>query len=191
MTKLQEEIFAQTKKLVGQVNLIRIFFYTLISTLIIIIVLSIFGILTIELVFIIIGISMLYSYLRDYSITKYSAKQMEKYYNYSLEKYDDIDLYIPLLEKSYQGYFLKRSALIIQDDILYLEAFRQKRSSKQKQVSISVKYGTKFIIDMQKIDKNNKSVTFDSTFSTEYYRFSIVYNKEALELIEKAKKGGL
>ncbi|MFW5794688.1 MAG: hypothetical protein ACOCV1_04300 [Bacillota bacterium] len=191
MSRLQEEIFAQTKSLIGQINLIRIFFYTLISALMIIIVLSIFGILTVQLALIIVGISMLYSFLRDYSITKYSAKQMEKYYNYALEKYDDIDLYIPLLEKTYQGYFLKRSALIIENKQLYLEAFRQKRSSNQKQVSITVKYGTKFIIDMQKVDKNNKSVTFDSTFSTEYYRFSIVYNEKALELINEAKRGGM
>ncbi|MCF7923844.1 MAG: hypothetical protein K9L64_01905 [Candidatus Izimaplasma sp.] len=191
MSRLQEDVFQQTKNLVGKVNLFRIILYTLISAVIIIAVLYLFDYFTIEVVFIILIMSLLYSFLRDFSITKYSAKQMQVLYNYSLEKHGDIDLYIPVFKKSRQGYLLKRSALIIKDGELFLEAFKQKRSKKQQQVSISVKYGEKFVIDFQKVDKNGKTITFDSTFATQYYRFSIVNNKEALNLIEKAKKGGL
>jgi hypothetical protein len=128
--------------------------------------------------------------IRDVSITKYSAKQLDKYYDYADDKFDQMTLYIPLLEKTYQGYFLKRAALIINDEKLYLEAFRQKRKQNQDQISISVPYGDKFIIDYQEVDKNMKSISIDSTFSGQYYRFSIVNHKQILDQINQAKKGG-
>jgi hypothetical protein len=190
MNRLQQEIFEQTKRLIGTINLIRIFFYTVISAAMLIIVLSIFNMLSLQMGLLTVGISMLYSLIRDVSITRYSAKQLDKYYDYADDKFDQMTLYIPLLEKTYQGYFLKRAALIINDDKLYLEAFRQKRKQNQDQISISVPYGDKFIIDYQEVDKNMKSISIDSTFSGQYYRFSIVNHKQILDQINRAKKGG-
>lgn len=190
MDRLQEEIFFQSKQLTGTINLIRIFFYTIVSAGMLIIVLAIFSMLTLPMAFIAIGISLVYSYARDFSITKYSNKQMVKYYDYVKTQHDNLSMYVPLLEKTYQGYFLKRAALLIDDGYLYLEAFRQRKKNEQDQVSIPVKYGDKFIIDRVTQDKNGKSVTIDSTFAGQYYRFSIANNKKALEKIEIAKKRG-
>lgn len=190
MNRLQTEIFNQTKSLIGTVNLIRIFFYTLVSAAMLLIVLGLFNMLSLEMAILTFGISLLYSFLRDLSITRYSAGQLNKYYDYADDKFKNMTLYIPLLEKTYQGYFLKRAALIIDDGRLYLEAFRQKRSQKQDQISISVLYGEKFIIDYQQVDKNMKSITIDSTFSGQYYRFSIVNQQGILDVINQAKKGG-
>lgn len=190
MNRLQQEIFEQTKRLIGTINLIRIFFYTVISAAMLIIVLSIFNMLSLQMGLLTVGISMLYSLIRDVSITRYSAKQLDKYYDNADDKFDQMTLYIPLLEKTYQGYFLKRAALIINDDKLYLEAFRQKRKQNQDQISISVPYGDQFIIDYQEVDKNMKSISIDSTFSGQYYRFSIVNHKQILDQINQAKKGG-
>ncbi|MFP4478160.1 MAG: hypothetical protein ACLFPM_01850 [Candidatus Izemoplasmatales bacterium] len=190
MSKLQNEIFVQTKSLTGTVNPLRIFLYTLISSIMLVVVLALFNMITWPMTFVIIAISFLYSILRDYSITKYSNKQMIKYYNYTLDKHDDLELYVPLLEKTFQGYFLKRAALVIENGQLYIEAFRQRKNDKQDQLSIPVKYGDKFVIDRQSVDKNHKSITLDSTFAGQYYRFTIVNNKEAIALIEKSKRGG-
>lgn len=172
------------------INLIRIFFYTVVSAGMIVIVLSIFNMLDWRMALLAVGISMLYSFLRDFSITRYSGKQLEKYFDYADHKYKELELYIPLLEKTYQGYFLKRAALIISDGKIYIEAFKQKRNQKQDQISISVPYGDKFIIDYSQIDKNMKSISIDSTFSGQYYRFSIVNHSEIMNLINQAKKGG-
>ncbi|QLY39635.1 hypothetical protein HF295_01660 [Hujiaoplasma nucleasis] len=190
MNKIQEEIFFLTKKLTGTINLIRIFFYTIISAGILMIVLSIFNMLSWEMALITFGISLLYSLLRDVSITKISNKQMVKYYQHARSNHENMSLYIPLLEKTYQGYFLKRAALIIDDGQLYLEAFRQRKNDKQGQISIPVKYGDRFVMDRQTIDKNHQSMTIDSTFSGQYYRFSIVNHKKAIENMNIAKKGG-
>lgn len=190
MNKLQDEVFVQTKSLTGTVNPLRIFLYTLISSIMLVVVLALFNMLTLPMVFVIVAISFLYSVLRDYSISKYSNKQMLKYYDYTVEKHDNLELYIPLLEKTFQGYFLKRAALIIEDGQLYIEAFRQRKNDKQDQLSIPVKYGDKFVIDRQSVDKNHKSITLDSTFAGQYYRFTIVNNKTAIDLIEKSKRGG-
>ncbi len=190
MSKLQNEIFVQTKSLTGTVNPLRIFLYTLISSIMLVVVLALFNMITWPMTFVIIAISFLYSILRDYSITKYSNKQMIKYYNYTLDKHDDLELYVPLLEKTFQEYFLKRAALVIENGQLYIEAFRQRKNDKQDQLSIPVKYGDKFVIDRQSVDKNHKSITLDSTFAGQYYRFTIVNNKEAIALIEKSKRGG-
>jgi glucan phosphoethanolaminetransferase (alkaline phosphatase superfamily) len=190
MQKLQEEIFFQTKKLTGTVNIVRIFFYTLVSSLILVFVLYMFNMLTLPLVGFIVLLSALYSFLRDYSISKYSNKQLDKFYAHAKAEHDDLNLYIPLLEKTYQGYFLKRAALIIDNNQLYMEAFRQKKKADHDQISIPVKYGDKFVIDRLTTDKNNKSVTIDSTFSGQYYRFSIINHPRALQKIEESKRGG-
>lgn len=190
MNRMQTEILDQTRKLMGTINLIRIFFYTVISSAMIIIVLSIFNMLDWRMALLAVGISMLYSFLRDLTITRYSAKQLDRFYDYVDGKYNHLELYIPLLEKTYQGYFLKRAALIISDGKIFVEAFRQKRNQKQDQISISVPYGEKFIIDYQQVDKNMKSISIDSTFSGQYYRFSIVNHKNILDQINQAKKGG-
>lgn len=190
MNKIQDQVLDQTKKLIGTVNLIRIFFYTLVSAGMLIIVLSIFGMLNWPMALFSFGIALLYSFLRDYSITKYSAKQLDKYIDYADSKFKNMKLYIPLLEKTYQGYFLKRAALVIDGQQLFIEAFRQKRNEKQDQISISVKYGDGFIIDHNYVDKNQKSITIDSTFSGQYYRFSIVNVQHIIDEINQAKKGG-
>jgi ABC-type multidrug transport system fused ATPase/permease subunit len=190
MDKMQEEIFFQTKKLTGTINLIRIFFYTIISSLMLIIVLALFNMFSWQMALIVLAISAVYSFLRDYAITKYTSKQMIKYYEHTKNNHDDLSLYVPLLEKTYQGYFLKRAALIIDDNQLYIEAFRQKKNEKQEQISIPVKYGEKFVIDRQTNDKNKLSITMDSTFSGQYYRFSVVNHPEMINKINQAKRGG-
>ncbi len=190
MNKTQEEIFFLTKKLTGTVNPIRIFFYTLISTMILLLVMSIFSLFSWQMAIITAVVSLLYSLARDFSITRYSNKQMIKFYEHSKSIHENLNLYIPLLEKTYQGYFLKRAALIIDNEQLYLEAFRQRKNDKQDQLSIPVKYGDRFVIDRQTVDKNNKSMTMDSTFSGQYYCFSIANHKETIDSINKAKKGG-
>jgi|GEM_PF-3575581 len=190
MDRIQEEVFYQTKRLAGTINLIRIFFYTVISATMLILVLTIFNMISLEMALIAFAISLLYSFLRDYSITKYSNKQLDKYYEYAEKKHDDLQLFVPLMEKTYQGYFLKRAALIIDGKQLYLEAFRQKKNQKQDQISIPVKYGEKFIIDHESVDKHSRSITMDSTFSGQYYRFTIVNHQEMLNQINQAKRGG-
>ena len=190
MNRIQDDVFELTRKLIGAINIYRILLYTLISAAMLVLVLGIFGLLTLPMAILSFAISFIYSFLRDMTISKYSAKQMDKYYAYANEKFKQLELYIPLLEKTFQGYFLKRAALVIDNGALYLEAFRQKKNQKQQQISISVPYGKAFIIDYENTDKNMKSITMDSTFSGQYYRFSIVNHEDVLKYINQAKKGG-
>ncbi len=190
MNKLQTEIFTLTKKLVSSFNFVRVFIYSFVSIAAVILVLVIVGIpLDIYNISFIVVLSLIYSFVRDYTIARYSIKQMDKYYEYLIKKQDKVSIYMPILEKNYQGYFVKKAALYFKDDELYLEAFKQRRSKKDSPDSITVKYGKEFSITMNQVDKGNQVVIFHGFLMDTDYSFSIVNIPEVITQINKRVKG--
>lgn len=190
MNKLQEEVFAVSKKLISKFNAVRVLIYSLVSIGAVILVLVIIQIpLDIYNISFIIALSLIYSFIRDYSIARYSIKQMDKFYQYLKQKQNNISLYIPILEKNYQGYFLKKAAIYFKDDELYLEAFKQRRSRKDNQDSITVKYGREFSLTLNQLDKQGKVMIFHGFLMDTDYSFSIVNIPEVIDRINKRVKG--
>jgi hypothetical protein len=190
MNKLQDEVFAVSKKLISKFNAVRVLIYSLVSVGAVILVLVIIQIpLDIYNISFIIALSLIYSFIRDYSIARYSIKQMDKFYQYLKQKQNNISLYIPILEKNYQGYFLKKAAIYFKDDELYLEAFKQRRSRKDSQDSITVKYGREFSLTLNQLDKQGKVMIFHGFLMDTDYSFSIVNIPEVIDRINKRVKG--
>lgn len=190
MERLQEEILAKTEKLVGRFNILRVLIYTAISAGLILIILWAlsFPIEWFTILFVV-GISLAYSFFRDFFITKYSRKMMYSYYEYLKRKKPKIELYIPLFQKTNSGILLKKSALFLDKGELYLEAFNQQRSKKEPDDSISVKCGKDFVIDKVDFDKEApKYVNYQARLMEGDVRFSVIYVKEIIDIIEKRKE---
>jgi len=189
MSKLQEQIFEESKKLVKNFNIVRFLIYFAVSVSVMIIILLILGMLDLYSALFVIGFGLIYSFVRDYFIARYSLKTVDSYYNFLLEKEGDIDLYVPVLERNYQGYFLKKAAIFFKDDKLYFEAFKQTSTKKDKQESITVNYGKDFVITLSTLDKAGKVYLYQSLLMEMDYRFSIINIPEVIEKINKRIKG--
>ncbi len=188
MSKLQEQIFEQTEKLVGRFNLMRVVTLALISALIIIIFLYAFlGTVEWQYWLAVIVISFLYSIFRDYFVSKYSRKVMHTYHAYMMEKKPRIELYIPMFSKTSQGMILKKAALYYDNGELYMEAFNQYKTGNKPQESITIKAGKDFGLDVFQTDKQNRYVTYKARLMDTDYDFSIVNIKDLIDKIEKSK----
>lgn len=189
MNKLQEQVFTETKSLIKKFNLTRFILYFLVSVSVVIIILLILQMLDLYNAIFVIIIAIAYAFIRDFSIARYSIKTLDRFYNYLSDKDPGIDLYIPVLEKNYQGYFLKKTALYFKGDELYLEAFKQSNHRNENQESITVKYGRDFSITLSHLDKDQKVYLFESFLMDTEYRFSLVNIPEVIEKINQRVKG--
>ncbi|MDT8337008.1 MAG: hypothetical protein RQ856_04180 [Candidatus Izemoplasmatales bacterium] len=189
MNNLQERVFTETKNLIKKFNLMRFALYFFVSTTVVIIILLILSMLDWYNTIFVIVLAILYSFVRDFSIARYSLKTLDRFYEYLKDKEPNIDLYIPVLEKNYQGYFLKKTALYFKGDEMYLEAFKQSSSKKEKQDSITVNYGRDFTISLNHLDKDGKVYLFESFLMDTDYRFSIVNIPEVINRINQRVKG--
>lgn len=189
MNNLQERIFNESKNLIKKFNLIRFVIYFVTTVSVTIIILLIANLLSWFTTAFVLGLAVIYSFVRDFMIARYSLKTMDRFYQFLTEKTDDIDLYIPILEKNYQGYFLKKTALYFKGDEMYLEAFKQTSSKKERQESITVKYGRDFSITVNYLDKDKLVYIFESFLMDTKYAFSIVNIEEVIEKINKRVKG--
>ncbi len=190
MEKLQQEIFAKTEKLIAQFSILRVLFLaTLSAGLILILLLALsFGI-DIYTVLFVVGISLAYSFLRDFFMTRYTKKVMHTYHDYLKELKPRVQLYIPVFAKTGQGFILKKAALYIDNGSLFMEAYNQHKRGNKPDQSISIKAGGDFIIEAYYLKKDERFVTYRGSLMETPYEFSIVNVKELVDLVE-AKKGG-
>jgi hypothetical protein len=189
MDKLQEQIFTESKNLIKRFNLMRFLLYFFVSVTVIIVILLILSMLDwYNTVFVLI-LSLLYSFIRDYMIARYSIKTLDRFYQYLIDKDPEVEIFIPVLERNYQGYFLKKTALYFKNDELYLEAFKQTSSKRDKQDSITVRYGKDFNITGSQIDKAGKVYLFESFLMDTNYKFSLANVPEIIQKIDQRVKG--
>lgn len=188
MNNLQEQIFKDTEKLVGTFSLMKVVVYTIISTGIILLLLLVLS-FPIDLYTggFVLGISLIYSFVRDFFMTRYSKKMMYSYYNYLKEKKPRISLYIPMFQKTRQGFFLKKASLYFDNTDLFMEAFNQQKSRSRPEDSISIKQGADLSLDRNFPEYKNRIVTFQGRLMDNDYQFSIVNIKEVLDMIVNSK----
>ena len=192
MRELQKILIDESKALIKKLNLFRIAIYMAVSIGAVFLVLVIVGIpLDIYNISFVIGLGVIYSFFRDLTIANYSNKQLDKFYDYLSNKEPEMEIYIPILEKNIQGYFLKKAALYFKNDELYLEAFRQEKSKSKNTESITVRYGKDFSITHNYPDKDGRVVMFESFLMETNYQFSLIKNDKIIEKINKRVKGEL
>jgi len=188
MNNLQERIFKDTEKLVGTFSLMKVVVYTIISTGIILLLLLVLS-FPIDLYTggFVLGISLVYSFVRDFFMTRYSKKVMYTYYNYLKEKKPRIGLYVPMFQKTRQGFFLKKASIYFDNNEMYMEAFNQQKNRNRPEDSISIKQGVDLSLDRNFLEYKNKIITFQGRLMDTDYQFSIVNIKEVLDLIVNSK----
>jgi hypothetical protein len=189
MNNLQEQVFTVSKNLIKKFNLVRFVLYFSVSTTVVILILLILNMLDWYNTIFVVVLAILYSFVRDFSIARYSLKTLDRFYDFLKDKDPSIDLYIPVLEKNYQGYFLKKTAIYFKGEDMYLEAFKQSSSKKDRQESITVNYGRDFTISLSHLDKDGKVYLFESFLMDTDYRFSIVNIPEVINKINQRVKG--
>ncbi|XMB72487.1 hypothetical protein RJI07_00950 [Mycoplasmatota bacterium WC30] len=189
MEQLQERVFEATKNLVGKISITRVMLYTVLSSAVIIALLFAlsFPVDPFSIGFAVL-ISFAYSFIRDSFISRYTKRTMQSFYNYLLEKKPDVELFIPIFEKSRQGIFLRKTGLYFHNNELYLEAFNQNKVKAVPEDSISIKEGKDFALDFFVIDNNPDIVNYQGKLMGNDYQFSIVNIKEVLDLI-KGREG--
>ena len=180
MEQLQQQVFEETEKLIGKFSFAKVVIYTLISAILIVGLMLLLGFqVDTFMISFALAASFIYSFFRDYFTTRYSKKMMYFFYDYMKQKKPRIDLYIPLLQKTRQGYFLKKASLYFDGGDLYLEAFNQVKS-KAIQDSISVKLGRDFGLDSFNVDGNPVTVTYEARLMDGEIKFSVVNNTELI-----------
>jgi len=189
MDRLQEQLINESKKLIRQFNLTRFLLYFLVSVTVIIIILLVLSMLDWYNTIFVIILSLLYSFIRDFMIARYSINTLDRFYKFLLDKDPEVELFIPVLERNYQGYFLKKTALYFKNDQLFLEAFKQTSSKRDKQESITVKYGKDFSITSSQLDPAGKVYLFESFLMDTNYKFSLPNIPEVIQKINLRVKG--
>jgi hypothetical protein len=189
MSTLQEQIFSESKHLIKRFSIVRFFFYFGITVALTLVIFYFAELLDPYTIGIVLFLAVIYSLLRDFIIARFSYKLMNQFYLHLLRKEPNIDLYIPVLEKNFQGYFLKKTAIYFKDDKMYLEAFNQPRGKKSIQQSITINYGKDFLITLSYKDKTRKTQLYQGTLMQTAYSFAIVNIPEVTDKINKRIKG--
>ncbi|MGD9761631.1 MAG: hypothetical protein AB7U52_04275 [Candidatus Izemoplasmatales bacterium] len=189
MNNLQAQVFAESKKLIKSFNPIRFLFYfgiTVSFTLVIFYFAELLDWFTLGIVIV---LAVIYSLTRDLIISRFSSKLMDQFYTHLSAKDKDIDLYIPVLEKNFQGYFLKKTAIYFKGNDMFMEAFNQPRGKKDRQQSITIAYGKDFSVILGYLDKTKKTYLFQGTLMGTTYPFAVVANPEVITKINRRIKG--
>lgn len=113
MSTLQEQIFSKSKHLIKRFSIVRFFFYFGITVALTLVIFYFAELLDPYTIGIVLFLAVIYSLLRDFIIARFSYKLMNQFYLHLLRKEPNIDLYIPVLEKNFQGYFFKKQQSIL------------------------------------------------------------------------------
>ncbi len=133
-----------------------------------------------------------YSFLKDFLMERQTQRVMKQQKTYLEQKYSQMKLYIPLLDRVGKTVLLKRAALFFTDQWLFLEAFNQRAFSATPKDSIKVPYGKGFTIQKIEIANDQKSIQFHATLMDQDYQFMTCYDTTLLEKINQLipiKKG--
>ncbi|PKL01550.1 MAG: hypothetical protein CVV56_00785 [Tenericutes bacterium HGW-Tenericutes-1] len=97
-------------------------------------------------------------------------------------------LYIPIMDKVNKKYYLKRAALYIQDDQLFMDALRQKTFSSLPDESITIPYGEEFFLSTVTHDELNHVIICNGTLIDTPYRFIVIYESTIFNRLETLVK---
>jgi hypothetical protein len=189
MQEIQNQVLLESKRLIKAFNPFRFLFYFGITVTFALLAFHFAELLDTVTLIIIIVLATVYALVRDLIISRFSNKLMDQFYNHLAAKEPDMDLYIPVLEKNFQGYFLKKTAIYFIGNEMFMEAFNQPKSKKERQQSLQIKYGKDFSITLMYQDKAKKTQLCQGTLMGTPYRFAILNNDLIVKKISRRIKG--
>lgn len=129
-------------------------------------------------------ISFLYCFFREKMVSRRVLRIVDFQYQFLKAKHPSMSLYIPLFSATAETITFKKSALMIDKNKLYLEAFQTSRVSMKPTNSISLIHGDQFILtDHQKYKKDLH--LFIGTLLQKDYQLAIADIEEVVSLISK------
>ncbi len=186
---IQSCILKDTEKLISHLDFKRMSFLAILSS---VFVLIIFKTLSYpikwQFVLLVIVFAYIYALIRDLIITHHAKKLLYIHYDYSIKKRPDIQLYIPIFNRTNQVFNLKNASLFISNNIIYLEAYKRATLSSRLEDSIVARCNRDFFIDGYNINKTEKYIDFHTRLLDRTYDFSLINNLELLEIINKYKE---
>ncbi|MDD3122309.1 MAG: hypothetical protein PHC62_02210 [Candidatus Izemoplasmatales bacterium] len=130
-------------------------------------------------------ISIGYTVLKEFMILNRVKKMTKFQYDFLLEKHPQMSIYIPLISHEGKKNHLKSSALYLENDNLFLEAFKHQMLSTKPSDSITVPYGTEFIItSMEPMDLNGL-IHYAGNLLEYDYEFYVLNEKTINDLMAK------
>jgi len=174
MSEAQKAIIKKAEQIVSSFNILFILLNSLIYTAILFIGFIVLKIdpdwVTIAIVFVLL---VAYFFLKDFVLYKQAKKSIQSQYAFLIAKHPHLTLFIPIIGKNGTMLFMKRAALYIDGDSLYLEAFDQKAFKSTPTKSISMPHGDDFTIKDIVHDKRKPYYLVSSTIKEHNYDFII------------------
>jgi len=178
MSDLQTAILEATRPLVKTFSWLKVAFSTVLYTasISLVVYFSLLGTLDWLVVVVIFVASFGYLFLRETRLAKLSAKIMEAQRAYVMTKFENATLYIPMLDRVASNVVLRRAALFITENGLFLEAFSQQNYSYVPKQSITVPYGKDFqIIDLSADAQKGYMVYHAKLLGSDYLFYTCIH----------------
>jgi len=127
----------------------------------------------------------IYLLFKHFYMVKQVKKTLVNQFYFVENNHPKLQIFIPMLDNNRKKFFLKRAALYFDDDVLYLDALRQKSFSSLPEEAITITYGDEFYISNIIHDKEHQVLICDGTLIDTNYRFIIVDEPEIYERLSK------
>jgi len=133
-------------------------------------------------------LSFLYGYLKELMFHRRTKKMLSNQYQYLISKYGTVEYFIPVLDKRGRRILLKPSSIVIKDNTLFLEAYKQAMNAGVPSESIRVNYGEEFFIEEISNQENESFTTYYGKLAGTNYRFLTVKDELVRSTLEKYYK---
>lgn len=122
--------------------------------------------------------SAIYLFFKHLYMTRQVKKTLNNQFYFIEHNHPNLQLFIPMLDNNRKKHYLKRAALYLDGNELFLDALRQKSFSSLPDEAITIPYGEEFFISRIIQDKNNQILICDGTLIDTDYRFIVIDEPE-------------
>lgn len=175
MSVQQQSILRQSEKLASSFSIIKIVIFSVVYTGIITLV---FWLLQIEIEILHIGailfIMFIYFFVKDWIMLRQAQKTIQVLYDFSANKWPNQTLFVPVIGKNGWLYYLKRTALIIHQEQLFLDAYDIKSMRNGPMASVTLPFGKDFVVQDVISDSKKPYLRVKSKIKGQDYDFFVV-----------------
>ncbi len=137
--------------------------------------------ITISIVFVMLAI---YFFLKDYILYRQAKGAINRQFAFMQKRHHNLSLYIPIMGKNGWMIYLKRAAIYIAAEELYLEAFDQEAFRSEPKQTISLKLGEDFQIFSLIIDKKRPFYHVAAAIKGQNYAFILPEHERIVDFIQ-------
>lgn len=184
-----QKVYKKTEELIGRLDFIRMSVLAIISAVFVTLFFYIVSFpITRGFILLIIGFSYLYAFVRDIIVTRHNKKVMSLHFDYTIKKRPNIDLYIPIFYRTNQVFTPRKASLFIAKDVIYLEAYKRASLRTRFENSNVARCNRDFYIYDYTVSGSGKYVTYKARLANTAYNFSVINDKELIDIIERFKE---